>query len=1620
MGLGTFLSHAVNDASQWAGDAGTFGKRIAGDVVGAAEKVPVLGTAVHDTGHVLTNLANWDRDIYTNAISRPLSTFGLEGANMNSWGDVLNGSSWTKAWNESAYVSPGQALTANIDETFGGWTGINSATKNMDEQHVQDYYRNLFEDPNKVQAAFKNGSVSAKILSGSYDAGISWYSDPGVLGGKAITGARIAAHSTAGIKTAADAARAVQSVPVQKVLNTTDKMTAYQAKKMPFIAKSANPDMLASVFNQTVDRGLRENAYRYIVSNGMDQISKQALQDAAQSAIKQQTGLRPFVKGWGSTADQSAAIMESIANSQVKFNPLVQISHLEGSGNWDNLSQALHSAANDAESKLNLPGTQQRMVQDILNMKGHITWQPGRLDVPISAMRAAFKGADKFGDASQIAQHIPGGSTLPGRWVTQVLYKGLYQTPLKVLRAFGDNWPDGWLDFTSNKAGDTLEAFLNRARGMDAPTKQEFLNQFYNAGSDVGKRQQIVQLAEHAAGLSVLMARGASQEDAQAILDGTYKQRTQQLTFTSQRATRRPASEAFSGATSPSLESKANPQGLADLVVHHLDDGDGVPIHVPILETMKRQGTPLLDLDKLDQWAGDNLGKFQTLKKAFGSATNTVAQSGDLFNSMWKNGVLLRFGFTPRVMTDMGLRAVATLGGMRTLGLGKEAAGVVARNVAASGYDLTNRILKNRLFNPDTIKSLNDQAGLLTTARDNARVEYLNSMMQKAADDQAVLPSLVGTPTSEQVEALKQKYEAAEKSLTDTRLKAELDAGPQRVRFGDGSLRYKGVSLTDIFGGENPQWLADQVSSSHMVGKTFQRNADMENGLSGSGAWDTLRSDSQNELEAASHPKAWRHAINNQIMGDVLGAKVVRNNWNEDDIVKWLKTSEGRSYMKNISGHFQGDWQDYASRVAAHVHYTVPAEIREELVKTGAKGISAKRLDQLVPSISDRPDVNGQLLNLNMGKTGGITAATQHFQHAAHKWLGSMPLDTFVYHPTAAGFYRAHLQDAIDKYISFNGLEDAHSLQLNHELRQQFETQAFAQAKNDVWSIMYDLSQKSTAAHQLRFMFPFMNAQQEIIKHWFNIALDHPDILTREQQIWNSPAKAGLVYDSTTGQPADQNTPLSNQAIRFQIPHGISNIPGLGSLADMGQMQIAKESINPILMGQHWYVPGAGPMVQVGVQALSKFNPGIQDNNVLKLVMPYGPGDSLAGAIMPTWAKRLETGFSVNNPQYSSTFAKVYQAETVRYNEGLRTSAPTVGEIQSRTQQLLIMQALGSAVLPFSAKFNAGTQEGTQRPRAAVTSGLEQASVPDLSKVPIQALIDQYKKLESVDPAHAATNFYNKYGQALFALTMSTTKSNASVPATAAGLAAIQDPDIRAMIQQDPKIAYAIVGPSASQGSFDMAAYNVEMNTQIGGGNTQTFRQALDPVDMVKENQAQLGWQQYDQLMSVINAKMAERGITSLNNKNATDLRTIKDRFLVNMNDPTNQEYNPAWYEQYTGAKTDWNARIVSLTNLVSDPNLVNNPGRTDLKVLSQYLEGRQEVNAMLAQRPTTSGFPSTLASTKNADIAAQWDAFVSQLVMSNTNFALVYQHLLAGDPVNSNLKSNQTFQQSLSGIVGQ
>jgi hypothetical protein len=1606
--------------SSGGGGGGFFGglthlaSRVATDVGGAVEKgAQALGAGhlVHDVGHTLTNLAQWDRDAYTAGISRPLSTVLNEATNVQASGvsSLFKGNSWAQSWNESKYISPGQAAT-QLDRSSQGLLdyflpgsivvrhslGAESA-KAVASQNA---------DPNYIQQEYGGSGFASRAISGSTDAMVSWFADPLVIAGKAATLARAGSHGTQGIVDSEAVTKAIEKPSVATMLKKTDNMDARTARQMPWVAKSANPDLLSGIFNKTVDSNVRQLAYRSAISSGMDQVAQDQLSAmAAENSAK-----------WGEASDQAAKAKEAIANANQPFNQDIQLAnYMHNGGSYADFMQAQNAAMDDAEKKLNMLGTQGRVLEDIKSLNGAVHWQPGRFDVPLAKMKAAFQSADKFGDSSHLSGHMPLGSTVPGKWVYQVLHKGLYNTPLKVLRSFSDQWPDGWLDMTSPTGGDWLHGYLSRAKGMDPEHTNTITNHWYQAGGSLEQKLQVAQVAEAEAGRAVLQHHGFSPEDAEAILAGTVSRRSDMLTNYSQRV-KNASSRGYTGATD--AETGLPVDGVT---VHMFDDSDGVPIHVPILETMKAQGAPMLDLKTLDKWAGDNIGKFQTIKRGSGSVGDAMNASGDLFTSMWKNSVLLRLGFTPRVMTDMGLRSLSVLGGSRMLGVTKEAAGVVLHNVKANAGNYANNLLKGRLFDPDTLDNVADKAGALTTTRDAARADYLHVALQKAVNDQAVqsgLPSLLGTPSDEVVAAKLQAFHDAAGDLENLR------ANPspyQKTRLGNGALRYWGVTLQDAFGGENPEWRMNQVSAARMVGHTFTRNADMEDGLSGTGNWDTMRATSQNELEAASHMPAWAHSINNQIMKDSLASKVVRNNWHEGDIQSWFKTNEGRQYLKNAPASFRSDPEDYAHRVAQHVHYTVPPEVRNYLSAGGRNQVSAKTLEKLVPQASDRPDVNGQLLTLNTTGHSGITNMMQHWQHASHKWLGTMPLNTFIYHPTAMALYRGHLQDAVDKYVSFNKLEDAQSLEFNDGLRQSIEDQAFKAAKSDLWDIMYDLSVKSTAAHQMRFIFPFFNAQQEILRHWFNIALDHPAIVQRANLLWNSPEKAGIVYDSQTGEISTPDTPIENRVLRFQIPHGISNLPGLGVLDDMGQMQINKQSINPILQGKTWYVPGAGPIVQVGVQALARFNPTILDNSALKTVLPYGPGDNISSAILPTWAKRLETGMNVDNAQYGSAFAKVYQTETIRYNEGLRSTPPNMSEIASRTRQLLILQAISSATLPFSASYNPGTQRSSapQKTRSDVVSGT--AGVPDLTHTPIQALVDQYKKMEAANPTTAMNSFYQKYGQTLFTLTMATTKTNAAVPATAQGLADLANPEIRALVAQDPSIAYAIVGPTAAQGTFDQAAYNAEMNTRIGGGNNTTFRSRLSPEDMIKGNNAQLGWQEYDQLTSLLNAKLAERGITSLNSTGASDLKALKSQFVYNMNTPGSQDYNPDWYTQYSGSTVDWNSRIQSLTNLVSDPNLTNNPARTDLQSLGTYLEGRQQLNDLLAGRPNkTTGLPTPITDKSNADLASMWDNFVSGLVMGNTQFALVYQHLLSGDPLSTGLKSNQDFQQSLSGLVGQ
>lgn len=110
-----------------------------------------------------------------------------------------------------------------------------------------------------------------------------------------------------------------------------------------------------------------------------------------------------------------------------------------------------------------------------------------------------------------------------------------------------------------------------------------------------------------------------------------------------------------------------------------------------------------------------------------------------------------------------------------------------------------------------------------------------------------------------------------------------------------------------------------------------------------------------------------------------------------------------------------------------------------------------------------------------------------------------------------------------------------------------------------------------------------------------------------------------------------------------------------------------------------------------------------------------------------------------------------------------------------------------------------------------------------------------------------------------------------------------------------------------------------------------------------------------------------------------------------------NPYYNEEWSKDFfTQDRRKYDRLIPALTQLARSP-LAEQSNRSDLRMLQQYLGGRQGLVQELNARKLA-GLPSTLAAQANADLRNQWLFFVDGLVERDTRFGDLYHRYLSRD----------------------
>lgn len=585
-----------------------------------------------------------------------------------------------------------------------------------------------------------------------------------------------------------------------------------------------------------------------------------------------------------------------------------------------------------------------------------------------------------------------------------------------------------------------------------------------------------------------------------------------------------------------------------------------------------------------------------------------------------------------------------------------------------------------------------------------------------------------------------------------------------------------------------------------------------------------------------------------------------------------------------------------------------------------------------------------------IGAANGTHQAVRFFSSIRDKFyksFGEMPESNLVRHPMFVDLYRKRMDSTIR-----NAIDTYPGDTIPPEYIRKLEFNARQWARAELRRSLYDTSERVDAAYTMRYAFPFFGAFTDVVEKWGRIVVNDPSVFGKLQTVYNSPDRVGLTEER------DGKTYI--------------NVPGewvkRGSFGLVDRpLAIPKTSLDLLFQGNAWWNPGAGWFVQIGASQLIRAIPDLERTKLMKTILPYGPTGTSPGeftkdlliqnqALRKAWAR-----FDENDPTRRNLTVLIAMEENHKFDNGLRNSQPTPTEIDNKVKRILALEVAARAVLPFATNLRS----------------------------PYQFYIDEFQRLREEDPQTASEKFYDTYGEEYFQFSTSLSKNNTGIAATIE--AEKRSRQLSDLIAKNPEYGWFVVG-DVNAGEFSPSVYQSQRNTPVAPGSTKKFRESQDPYEAVAATQAEKGWITYNKGIDIIEAERIGRGLPNLNVADAADLKERKRIFIEQLEDE-----NPAWAE--VRGKIDTN-KVVNFLKFANE--VVNDPrtkGRSDMAGMSDYLEGREYLRQLLAERDSKS-----IDAVGNADLKKMWDTFTSGLLDEYISFSRVYSRILEKDDLTKGL----------------
>lgn len=1519
-----------------------------------------MQSAINVAFKPVSMLGSLSHSIYSGVVSPTLSStfLGVHDMFYGYNGDPGSDNELSDLWTRAHAVSPGQAiweLGMNNDELKQRGIAPEQMVADKKAQEAGTFFApQTAQNPwgTKSRSDLYFGSGWAQNTTGALDIASSWYLDPlskvGKLGGLA----KVAAYTK----------------PVGKVFEAaakgggTPEEIGERLAQQPSI--QAVSDRIMQIKNASAGTGATTYNLRTQIGTLKDSNAGDALasllaqakdQDEVNRIIRISIGDRTAL---GNTLAQGDMLAANVASLKLSVtNADAYVSRLQAAG----LPPANPTMANAIASRDRFKSLlenniqQQGMIQqarDAYASVENLNYNQTLTNAALAIRRGASQATGAT--ANLLSKTVIG---------SHIVNTGNFA--VKMLRTAGDIKPAGWIDVNDPTSWREVDASLKEVRGLPDDTRKSMVGAYLNANAN--QRGQILIGIERGAVNHMVDQYNlgkAPDDQINATKAGElFKDYQQRRSSTIQSISAGRTSYSSSPITGPSgmtvdADAYTNPS-----IFDFSNTGEAL-VASPVLETQLLNNHVMMDFGGMQKAINLHGSSWTNARDKIDSAFGTATSVTDTMNHYWKALQLLRPAYTPRALTDDFLGQVARFG---SLAMGQRA--IEGGKVAAQDLWLS-RFRK-------------DEAG-------TAKVEFGKTQQfieELGQQEQSKITQLEGlTPGTPEHDAASNELDLIQSTLAQQR---EKSFGLSNVMAGGLGTRQVKIGR-DIFsapyGGTGGAMARDDIAGTRFAEMV---NSDPANFY--------LRQMRQmgftvmtNKDPEAQYLAALNRSLSRQVANSFPGRLALAGQDATQIAARLRSTTEGQQFMRDMALQHRTE-DDMAQRVVAHVdgllNPAVPATapIREALLN----GTYEPSMLKDIPEAARNP-VSGELWDYAVGKSK-VSQMIDSGISAAYRWMGDAPSNLLLRNPLFKQEYKASLARQLSNRQT-QGITEV--TQDDHAL---MEATARRQAIQQVKKYTYNMDHETKMQYWMRNMIAFLGPTAETWMRWGRIISDKPQVLGQVANAYNAPARAGVATDSNgnkvnaDGYSIDPVTgqktfvPVAARNMTIQVPSwlggkALANFLGIENpsfkIPMSSAMMVMSEGDGPLPVG-------VGPIVTIPLNHFAQANPGLADWAQNVGLLPYGPQPDLA-TVTPGWLKKAVDAGDPSTASRQRALGYLMQAETMKYNAGLRTTRPTWDELQSKADKFAIARAVWSAVAPVSG---------------------DQAD-------PYQFFRDDYKRMQQLDPSTADEKFLEKYGDSFYDFSESMSKNNSGLQPTQNSVKLSQQ--WRNLIDQTGgQYAGLIVGDPGDSGTYSNGAYYYEKSTPVAAGSTTTMRSDLSARDAWKQVNANRGWAEYDNALTTLNAQLIQRGLRSFSDRGAQDLAKIRKNVLSVLTEKyradgsLNPQYNEDFANAYATMDTNkYNQTAQDLETIVNDPQMwakaydakTNTVGqRSDIYSLKSYLAAREQVMQILAQRSGQGG-SSDINANSNTDLRLAFEQNTNSLIEQDTKFQSLHTKYFAND----------------------